>query len=362
MRRSSRHADADRPDAGRHLVDGRARARPRRCGRGSRRSRRWSSRRRPTDAEIAGVCRARALEVRRGRRRDDRRPPRPGQVELVEAVAAAGGPTVAVAAPDALGRGELPGRGRGCLHLLDPADFARRVGCRAGRGDPVRRAAPGGLGASRRPAARDPPRRDRRAAGGRRPVPRDAGGADRVASPRPLRERRPRRARRHRRPRDVRPRRAVRPVRPRDPPWADRLGSRRPRSCRCTASTPDLAAHAGDRDQPVGRLARHRRGPRARPGARAHRPWRSPTSRIRRWRVPRIGRSTARAGPERAIAATKTYTAELLAIAALSAALGRRAADRAALRRCPDAIGASSRSSPRSSGSPRRRRGPTARW
>jgi glutamine---fructose-6-phosphate transaminase (isomerizing) len=46
------------------------------------------------------------------------------------------------------------------------------------------------------------------------------------------------------------------------------------------------------------------------------------------------------AGPERAIAATKTYTAELLAIAALSAALADDPADRAAVAALPETIAA----------------------
>jgi glutamine---fructose-6-phosphate transaminase (isomerizing) len=47
------------------------------------------------------------------------------------------------------------------------------------------------------------------------------------------------------------------------------------------------------------------------------------------------------AGPERAVAATKTYTAELLALAALSAALaGDSPEDRAALAAVPDAVAA----------------------
>jgi glucosamine--fructose-6-phosphate aminotransferase (isomerizing) len=45
------------------------------------------------------------------------------------------------------------------------------------------------------------------------------------------------------------------------------------------------------------------------------------------------------AGPERAIAATKTYTTELLAIALLSAALGDDPADRAAVAKIPTALG-----------------------
>jgi glucosamine--fructose-6-phosphate aminotransferase (isomerizing) len=45
------------------------------------------------------------------------------------------------------------------------------------------------------------------------------------------------------------------------------------------------------------------------------------------------------AGPERAIAATKTYTAELLAVALLSAALADDASDRAAVAAVPDALG-----------------------
>jgi len=46
------------------------------------------------------------------------------------------------------------------------------------------------------------------------------------------------------------------------------------------------------------------------------------------------------AGPELAVAATKTYTAELLAVAALSAALADDAADRAAVAALPEAIAA----------------------
>jgi glucosamine--fructose-6-phosphate aminotransferase (isomerizing) len=46
------------------------------------------------------------------------------------------------------------------------------------------------------------------------------------------------------------------------------------------------------------------------------------------------------AGPELAIAATKTYTAELLAVACLSAALSGDPADRAALAAVPDALAA----------------------
>jgi glucosamine--fructose-6-phosphate aminotransferase (isomerizing) len=45
------------------------------------------------------------------------------------------------------------------------------------------------------------------------------------------------------------------------------------------------------------------------------------------------------AGPERAVAATKTYTTELLAIACLSAAIAGRPADRQALDAIPDALG-----------------------
>ncbi|MEO5884994.1 MAG: SIS domain-containing protein [Candidatus Limnocylindrales bacterium] len=48
-----------------------------------------------------------------------------------------------------------------------------------------------------------------------------------------------------------------------------------------------------------------------------------------------------RAGPERAVAATKTYTAELLAIAALSAALSGDPADALALDAIPDALASS---------------------
>ena len=59
------------------------------------------------------------------------------------------------------------------------------------------------------------------------------------------------------------------------------------------------------------------------------------------------------AGPERAIAATKTYTAELLAIALLSAALADDPARSGGRRRHPGrARGGARTSSPTSSGSP----------
>jgi glucosamine--fructose-6-phosphate aminotransferase (isomerizing) len=64
----------------------------------------------------------------------------------------------------------------------------------------------------------------------------------------------------------------------------------------------------------------------------------SPLARAADWAIP-LG-----AGPERAIAATKTYTTELLAVALLSAALGqgstREPADRSALAAVPDALAA----------------------
>jgi glucosamine--fructose-6-phosphate aminotransferase (isomerizing) len=69
----------------------------------------------------------------------------------------------------------------------------------------------------------------------------------------------------------------------------------------------------------------------------------SPTIAITNEPVSALGEAADRtiplgAGPERAIAATKTYTAELLAIAMLSAALAGGPADRAALEALPEAL------------------------
>ena len=130
----------------------------------------------------------------------------------------------------------------------------------------------------------------------------------------------PRRARRHRGPRHLGPRRDLRPVPVRDPAAAaGRAGGAVDRVALPRGA--GVRAIAGDRHQPVGSLAgrreRRRRGAppgpaddrdheRARVGARAAAE-----------HVIDLG-----AGPERAVAATKTYTAELAAIALLVAALG----------------------------------------
>ena len=104
-----------------------------------------------------------------------------------------------------------------------------------------------------------------------------------------------------------------------------------------------VRAVARHRDQPVGRVARHRRrGRRGPPPGRARRS-RSPTSPARRWPQAAEHVIDLGAGPERAVAATKTYTAELLAIALLAAGAGDRR---------PDA-----RDEPALAGRARRRRG-----
>ena len=110
----------------------------------------------------------------------------------------------------------------------------------------------------------DPPRRDPRAARGRGPLPRRPGRHRRVDRRRPPR---PTAApRRHRRARDLGQRRHLRPVRARGPASdpgrardaVDRVGLRR---------RARLRRHARHRDQPVGRVARHRVGGRGRGGA-----------------------------------------------------------------------------------------------
>ena len=81
---------------------------------------------------------------------------------------------------------------------------------------------------------------------------------------------------------------------------------------------------AGHRDQPVGRVAGHRRRSSPRPGAGRADASRSPTSPIRPSRRPRTRTIALGAGPELAVAATKTYTAELLAVACAVGGADRR--------------------------------------
>ena len=113
-----------------------------------------------------------------------------------------------------------------------------------------------------------------------------------------------------------------------------RSGSGRRRSCRSTAPRRTVAdalvigiSQSGASPDIVAVVAAAR--------AQGARPSPSPTTRPRRWPRPPDRTIALGAGPERAIAATKTYTAELLAIALLSAALADDPADRAARRGHP---------------------------
>ena len=119
---------------------------------------------------------------------------------------------------------------------------------------------------------------------------------------------------------------------------------------------PTLRRRARRGDLAVRPVARHRR--RARGGAAAGRAdagdrQRRPT---RRWRGRRTSVIDICAGPEQAVAATKTYTAQLMAIAMLSAALGRRRGALGRARRaCPASVRAGARARRRD-----RRRAPSA--
>ena len=152
-----RHADADRPDPGRHVVDGRARARPRRCGRGSAGSRRSSCRAAPTDAEIAAV-RERARDASTpsssGRSTAHASRARPRSSRRVAAAPAT--PDRRGRAADAVGRRDVPGRRRrrSAPTRSCPAR-STALAARSSGAIPVRRPAPGpGRSASRRqPAA-----------------------------------------------------------------------------------------------------------------------------------------------------------------------------------------------------------------
>ena len=299
--------EPDRPDPRRHVVVGRRPGSGGRCARGSPRSTRWSSAVAPSDAEIAAPAGARRV-VRCRRRRDDRgaSPARPGGARPGDR-----------RDRDADRRGrDADARGTSVVYpagvpaiatysiLPDPLEA---LAARARRRDRLPGPAPGRGGHAGRD---DAPRRDPRAARGRGTVPRGPGrerrGDRRVAA------RAPAAPRRHRRPRHLRPRRGLRPVRARRPASADgrardavdrldlRRGAGRPR-------------RAGHRHQPVGRVAGHRRGRRRGRAPRA--PRRSPSRTSPESALAAAADRTIAlgAGPERAIAATKTYTAELLA-------------------------------------------------
>ena len=165
---------------------------------------------------------------------------------------------------------------------------------------------------------REPARRDPRAAGGGAPPARLVAGRPRRA--RDAAASRAGRVRRHRRARHERPRRDLRPVPARRPEPARRSGSRRRRSCRCTA--PSRASGVRSSSGSASRARRRTSsGSSRRPPGRARRRSRSRTTPRARSRRPSDHVLELAAGPELAIAATKTYTTSLLAIARLSLAL-----------------------------------------
>ena len=291
----------------------------------------------PADAEIAAVReRARAADSMR-RRRDDRSAlGSPGQAALVDALAATGTPTIAVALRTPWDVATYPDAVHGCVHLLDPARLARRA--RRARCSARSRSPAGSRSRSMASVAacdhdramtlRDEILEQPAARAGS--LPTQSASVDAIADSRSA---------------------AARsttwsspPAAPRTMPRStrstcsasgtgSRSGSRRRRSCRVYGAEPRLAADARPRHQPVGRVAGHRRG-----RGRGPAPGR-PDRRADQRPVLRRSRSVADwtldlgAGPERAIAATKTYTASLLAVAALSAGAHRRT--RTALRADP---------------------------
>ena len=282
----------------------------------------------PSDAEI-GALRARAgsfdavvVGTIEGHRQ-------PAQAALVRAIAGTGTPTVAVAMRTPWDALVYPAGVPAIATYRSCQTHSTRSRARSQARSVSRAAFPSPW----RLRPDDPPRRDPRTARGGGAVPGGPGrqrrGDRRVAA------RDPAAARRHRRPRDVRPRRDLCPVRARRPAPAhgrarhavDRLG------LRCGAGPPRRARH---RHQPVGGVAGHRRG------HRRGRAQGAPTIAITNDPIRRCAAADRTialgAGPERAIAATKTYTAELLAVALLSAALADDPADRAAVAAVPDAL------------------------
>ena len=332
------HAPADRPDPGRHVVDRRARSRCRRCGRGSRRSRRSSSGVAPSDAEIAGL-RARAASRRVDAvvvgTIDAHR--QPAQAALVAALAATRRPDGRRRAADAVGRRALPGRRarrsartRSCRRFARGARRARSRARSTSRGRRLPVAIPG-------LARDDPPRRDRRAARGRRAAPRRPG-RDRSTSIAASLRARPIGhvviAARGTSDHAAIYAQYVLGVRHRLSVGlgdaVDRVAVRRRRRTSRTRSSSGSASRGRRRTS-------SRSSPR--PGPRARRRSRSPTSRTPRWPDAADRTIALGAGPERAIAATKTYTSELAGDrAALDRPGRRRRRDRAALAAIPEAI------------------------
>ena len=132
------------------------------------------------------------------------------------------------------------------------------------------------------------------------------------------------------RPRHVRPRRALRRLPHRDPPRPARRPRLAQRDHRLRRPARPVR-RTRRRGHPERRLARPDRGAPGGPGARRAHPRRHQQPRLAAGRGRRAARSTSRAGHERAVAATKTYTAELLALLLLVE--GVRAGDGALPRR-----------------------------
>ncbi len=347
------HAATDRPDAGRHLVDRRTGARgrpapiPWRRGRGGRRTRtrRGVDRRDPRAALPPPTSRSSARSTRTGCA---------SQLDLVDAVAATGTPTIAVAMRGPWDVAAYPaGVTALATYSILPGSLDALAAVLAGDAE-----APGRCRSPRpRHDARDeileqpevarrflaPGAGCRRAARGRRSGrTRSITSSSRRAAPATTR-------------RSTRSTCSASGTR-------CRSGSGRRRSSRCTARSRGSIDRSSS-----GSASRARRPTSSRSSRpadrRARRRWRSPTTRRRRSRSPRRRRIDLGAGPELAIAATKTYTTELLAIAALSAALSGDPADAAALVADPrrDGVGARARARGRVDGARPGRGRPTAR-
>ena len=281
-RRSSPRA---RPDAGRHVVDGRARPRGRAPRRHPATSTSSSSTHAPTTRRSPRLARPRGRRRCSCSARSRLAPSRP-RPALCEALLATGGPAVTVALRTPFDLAAYPASP---THVCTYGILAPSLEALAAR--PVRRAAvprppprpdpglyPTGHGLAADRAARSPmslasrsassPRSSRASSPGRR--------RSRPIAARPSASH-ARRSRRHRRPRDLGPRRDLRPVPVRRPASAagrardavDRLALRR------RAAVRPVARH---RDQPVRRVAGHRRGGRRGPPPGRARRSRSPTS------------------------------------------------------------------------------------
>ena len=299
-----------------------------RIGRGGR----SSGSRRPTPRSPG--LRARAADVRRGRRRDDRRDPAPGA-----GGAGQGGRLRPAGRPWAWPSGR-PGTWRSTRRRSPRSAPTRSCPIRSRRwrrrssassrsraGCPCRwpariRGGTGAAGALRvslhdeileqpEVAARflaaqaDPIEADRG-------VPARAGRCDRSSSP-PA---------------------GPRTMRPSTPStcWASGTGCRsrsgRRRSSRSTASCPTSPTRSSSGSASPARRRTSSRSSRP-PAPRARRPWRSPTSPARRWQRPRTGRSTSAPARNWRSPRPRPTPTELLAIAMLSAALADDPADRA---------------------------------